>query len=224
MELSISMEQLKWLMETAAKTGAQAAIAALKDDKQTIQRLGNDVKQIVTAAALQGVDELEHAKKVAHKKESSKIMDRRLYDTRLLLKHYQELKLHFENAVFEFDAAQVEAESKPGAIWEILNRRSSDDAVFVESIRKSAMRTMIIIQHIDNNLQIYEILCERSNMENKKRQYRILHARYIDEAPMTIAAIAEQEHINRRTAEKDLDAAIAVMTGLLFGVDAIKMQ
>ena len=72
----------------------------------------------MTAAALQGVDELEKAKTLAHKKESSKVMDRRLYNTRLLLKHYRELKLHFENAVFEFDAKQMEAESEPGACHE----------------------------------------------------------------------------------------------------------
>lgn len=224
MELSISMEQLSWLVETAARTGAQAALAVLKEDDQAFQKLGDDVKQIVTAAALQGVDELERAKTLAHKKESSKVMDRRLYNTRLLLKHYRELKLHFENAVFEFDAKQIEAESEPGAIWEILNRRSSSEEVYVESIRKSAMRTALIIQHIDLNLRIYSILCDTSNMESEKRQYRILSARYLSDTPMSIAAIAEQEHIHRRTAEKDLDSAIAVMTGLIFGVEGIKTK
>jgi len=222
--MELSMEQLSQLVQIAANTGAKAAFAVLDGNGEAFHKLESSVTQIVTAAALQGLEQLDKEKAVVRKKESSKLMDRRLYNTRLLLKHYRDLKIHFESAVFEFDAKQAEAESTPGEIWKILNRSAASEEVYIESIRKSAMRTMIIIQHIDRILDIYAAVCEKSNMESEKRQYRILSARYLEDVPSPINEIAEREHIHRRTAEKDLDAAIASVTALIFGIDAIKTQ
>ena len=221
--MELSMEQLSQLVQIAADTGAQAALAALGDgSSRTFQKLSASVTQIVTAAALQGVKDLDKEKADVRRKASEKVMDKRLYNTRLLLKHYRDLKIHFENAVFEFDTKQAAAESTPGEIWKILNNTATNEEVYIESIRKSAMRTMIIIQHIDRILGIYEAVCDKSGLESEKRQYRILTARYLDEHQSSIAEIADREHIHRRTAEKDLDAAIASVTALIFGVDAIK--
>ena len=222
--MELSMERLSQLVQIAADTGAKAALAVLDGNSEAIQKLCSSITQIVVAAALQGVEEIEREKEAVRTKEQTKLHDRRLRNMRLLLKHYRELKLHFENAIYEFDASRFSSEYAEGAIWEIMNERVAKEEVYVESIRASATRTMLIIQHIDNAMLIYDILSERSKMESMRRQYRILNARYIADEPAPISQIAEWEHINKRTAEKDLNEAIAQLAALIFGVDAIIKQ
>ena len=104
----------------------------------------------------------------------------------------------------------------------MLNNSAPSDEIYIESICKSATRTMIILQHLDRMLEIYAAYCDRSPMESIKRQYRVMKARYLDEPQVSMLDIADREHIHKRTAEKDLDAAIENITALIFGIDAIK--
>lgn len=207
---------LEQIIRLAAETGAKAAIAVLEQSGDAA--IKETVEEIARKAAQAGAEALEAEKAAIRKKERGKTMDRRLYNTRLLLKHYRDLKAHFENAVYEFDQEQA---AKPGEIWEIMNRSTGSEEVYIESIKRSAMRTMIIIQHIERITDIYAAYCERSELQSVKRQYRILKMRYLDPKPLPMNEIADIEHVHKRTAERDLDAAIESVTALLFGVDAI---
>ena len=132
------------------------------------------------------------------------------------------LKEHFENAIYTLEEERAVGEMKPGEIWKLLSNSEPDDEIFIESICKSATRTMIILQHLDRMLEIYEAFCEHSSMESLKRQCRVMKARYLEEPQVSMSDIADREHIHKRTAEKDLDAAIESITALIFGIDAIK--
>ena len=210
--MELSMEQLQALVQLAAQTGVQATLAVISGDQDSIVR----------NAAKAGADALRREQAIIRKQERSRTIDRRLHNTRLLLKNYRMLKQHFENAVYTFEEEQTSGEMKPGDIWKLLNKSAPTEEIYIEAICKSATRTMIILQHLERMLDIYAAFCERSPMESIKRQQRILKARYLDEPQISMVEIAEREHIHKRTAEKDLDAAIESVTALIFGIDAIK--
>ena len=210
--MELTMEQLEWLVQLAANTGAQAAYAYLAGDQGSVVR----------DAARKGADALKREQTAIRKRERSAHIDKRLHNTRLLLKNYRKLKEHFENAIYTLEEERAVGEMKPGEIWKLLSNSEPDDEIFIESICKSATRTMIILQHLDRMLEIYEAFCEHSSMESLKRQCRVMKARYLEEPQVSMSDIADREHIHKRTAEKDLDAAIESITALIFGIDAIK--
>jgi len=113
-------------------------------------------------------------------------------------------------------------EDEPGYLFKLLTNETGSNEIYIESIQKSATRTMITLQHLDRMLDIYAAMCDRSPMESVKRQYRVMKARYLEEPQVSMSDIADREHIHKRTAEKDLDAAIECITALIFGIDAIK--
>lgn len=210
--MELSKQQLEQLIQLAANTGAQAAYAVLAGDQGSVVR----------DAARRGAEALRKEQAAIRKRESTRNIDKRLHNTRLLLKNYRMLKEHFENAIYTLEEERAVGELKPGDIWRLLNNSTPNDEIFIESICKSATRTMIILQHLDKMLEIYAAFCDRSQMESVKRQYRVLKARYLDEPQISMMEIADREHIHKRTAEKDLDAAIEGVTALIFGIDAIK--
>ena len=210
--MELSMEQLQALVQLAARTGVEATLSVLSGDQESIVR----------NAAKAGAEALRREQAAIRKQERSRTIDRRLHNTRLLLKNYRMLKEHFQNAVFTFEEEQMSDEYKPGDIWKLLNKSASSEEIYIEAICKSATRTMIILQHLDRMLGIYEAFCEKSQMDSVKRQYRILKARYLDDIQLPMLEIAEREHVHKRTAERDLDSAIESVTALIFGIDAIK--
>ena len=210
--MELSMEQLQALVQLAARTGVEATLAVISGDQESIVR----------DAARAGADALRREQAAIRKQERSKTIDRRLHNTRLLLKNYRMLKQHFQNAVYTFEEEQAVGDMKPGDIWKLLNKTAPTEEIYIEAICKSATRTMIILQHLDRMLDIYAAFCDKSNMDSVKRQYRILKARYLDETQIPMTEIAEREHVHKRTAEKDLDSAIESVTALIFGIDAIK--
>ena len=48
-----------------------------------------------------------------------------------------------------------------------------------------------------------------------------MRAMYIDETPTTAQAIADREKIDKRTVYRDIDAATACLTSLLYGADGL---
>lgn len=209
--MELTAEQLRWIVELTAKTAVEA----------TLQTLEGNVADVVRNACKAGADALLKEQTTIRKRERARSMDKRLHNTRLLLKNYRLLKEHFKSAVYKFEEEQSADELKPGDIWRLLNDNAPEE-VYIESICKSATRTMIILQHIDKMLGIYEAYCESSSMQSAQRQYRILKAYYLQEPQVSMADIADAEHVHRRTAERDLDAAIEGLTALIFGIDSIK--
>jgi len=145
--------------------------------------------------------------------------DRRLRNTRLLLKNYRALKKHVQGAVFNAKQAKESAID----ILDGLDEYCFDDNLYIESIKRSQQRTFIILQHIDEMLKYFRIYCEQSGREEEMRWYRIIMKTYIDEERKTAEQIAEEEHIERRTVYKNINAAIKPLSALIFGIDSLKL-
>jgi hypothetical protein len=145
--------------------------------------------------------------------------DRRLRNTRLLLKNYRTLKQHAQGAVFNAKKAKENAVD----ILDGLDSFQFDDNLYIESIKRSQQRTIIILRHIDEMMKYYRIACEESGREDEMRCYRIIMGTYIDDEKKTAEEIAEIENIERRTVYKNINTAMKPLSALIFGVDSIKL-
>lgn len=146
--------------------------------------------------------------------------DRRLHNTRLLLKNYRLFKRHAEGAIYNVRQAQESAID----ILDGLDDYSFNDGLYIESIKQSQQRTLIILSHIEQMLRFYRIDCEQNGNEEDIRRYKVVMATYIDEPKKSALEIAGTFGIERRTVYKDIDAAIKPLTMLFFGIDSIKIN
>jgi hypothetical protein len=149
--------------------------------------------------------------------------DRRLRNTKLLLKNYQILLLHCENAIFT--RKQYRAYTRRRSVIDILDQLDSEDdkQMYIESIKKSTQRTAIIISHVKNMLWILQTLDERQRYKDVPSRYEVLKHLYIDK-DKTHEELAEMFNTSVKTIQRRKDEAIRVLSGLIFGIDNLKMR
>lgn len=205
--------------EIIKKTVEQTIMAAMPVfEKMLKQATDAATKTGARAGAKSAIDTIE--------KERKKLMrewyDRRLRNTKLLLQNYRPLMEHYENAIYDAASLDEEADLTASEIMELMSQYVYDNDLYVESIKKSAARTHIIMEHLNKMLGIYETYCEKSTRKDYKRHWRVVKSLYLDPAPATAEQIAKAEYINERTVYKDVDAACEVLTALIFGIDGMK--
>lgn len=168
--------------------------------------------QIIEIAAKHGAEAaLEwHAKQ--QQKQKKFRHDKRLRNTRLLLKHYPLLKEHCEKSVY----VDIETANAIDILDDVDNY---DGKTYIEAIKRSVARTNIIIRHIDTMLSIYEIYCQKSRQVEDMRRFRILKAKYFEGIDMSV--IMQNEGIEERTYYRDMRDAVNKLGSLIFGIDSL---
>lgn len=149
--------------------------------------------------------------------ERNKMKDRRHRNTKLLLENYRDFKMHSQKAVFA-----VEQATNAIDILELMWDPSHHSEAVIESIKKNAVKTKIIMAHVDAMLSVYQKLCQDSSDPADMRKYDTLVFRYISDTPMTCKEIAEVNHLEIRTVYRDLEEAIQKMECLIFGLDVME--
>lgn len=174
------------------------------------------VAEIVKLAAKAGADAaIEHINQ-QKKREKKERVDRRLHNTKLLLRHYKSFKNHIENAVFEeIEDARDTLEEIEELMWE----PSVTSDMIVESILKNLARTKIIVEHTERMINCYRDMCKSDPVHI--RHFNVIYDMYISEHEYTPAEVAEKYHIDKRTIYKDVNAACKTLSMLLFGIDGI---
>ncbi len=172
------------------------------------------------AAGVQAADERMEANRQRERKGR---YDRRLHNTRLLLKSYRAFRHHALGAVSS--GGQVNGVKENAVdILDSLDDVRIDDTLYIESIKRSRQRTQIILEHIDEMLRYWRIDCEQSGKDEALRRYRIIMDTYIRDDPVPAEELAEREHIERRTVYKDIKAAMRPLSALIFGIDGIRQE
>ena len=186
------------------------------DEKRIIT--DEELTEIVKVAAKAGADAAMEHFKAEKLKEKRNRKDRRLHNTKLLIRHYRTFKEYVNNAVFEREESNEDA---LGAIEELMWEPRVTADMVVESIKRSAARTQIIINHIDGMINVYQDMCQKSNSEMKIRRSKVLYDMYISDTVYSKEQIAEMYFNDKRTVYKDIDAACKELSVLLFGIDSI---
>lgn len=180
-----------------------------REDLAAMQR---EAAQIGARTAL---ERLEEEKKKLH----SKAADRRLHNTKLLLRNYRMLKDNSENSIF--GKSQME-ESAADILCSMMNLY--DDEVIVDAIKRSATRTAIMVTHIDTMIGLYQVYCEKSASDLDMRRYEVIYDMYIAEETLSVKQIAKKQNMSRESVYTDIKIAIERLSALLFGVDGLSAQ
>lgn len=189
-----------------------------KKKEETTSLLPGQLKEICERAAAIGAREALKIFEQERKKEYSGRSDRRLRNTKLLLRNYHMLKEHAENSVF--GRTQMEESA-----MDVLESMMSiyDNEVIIESIKRSATRTSIIVSHIETMFDLYRSYCEHTTTrEVDMRRYEVAWDMYMAEETLSVKELAKKYNISRDSVYSDLRMATERLTALIFGVDGLK--
>lgn len=193
-----------------------------------IQQSG-EIEQIIEKTAKLTAEKIYAKMRSDNAKEQDSLFDKRLYNTKLLLEHYRLFKEHAENAVFELtrlDEAELTAIEIMDSMWQSAGPGRGEIAI--ESIAKSALRTEIVIRHIDEMLGIYEAYCYRSGKPENERRWDIINTMYIKPLQGNktktelYEELAQKHFISDRQVKYDINMALEQITALLFGIDGVR--
>lgn len=169
------------------------------------------VKMAAEVAAAKAIETVEKERVKSRKQRK----DWRLRNTRLLLEHYQEFKLHAENSFYDIQKAIESANQEAATYTEEISTKKD---LYVKSIMLSAGRTGTLMEHVNQMLNLYCLQCQNSSTE-KQRRFRIIEKRYLGYKDKSIQDIAKEENIDKSTIYRDIEAAINDLSILIFGID-----
>lgn len=165
------------------------------------------IAKIAAEAATKAALEIYTKEKEKEKKQRA---DRRLRDTKRLMKNYREIKIHAEDAI----ASLAEVQDEDFDFF----KGMVEDRVDVSAIVRSKAKSAIMLAHIDAMIQAYQVISYGSKKPEDARRYRVLEMMCMYDEIIPIKDIAERESIDDRTVYKDFDIACEKMSALLFGV------
>lgn len=142
----------------------------------------------------------------------------RYHNTELLLKNYLSLVDHFE-----------QAKDKASDIFNLteLDLDLDDDDVMIQSIKRSRMKTMVMIAHIEHCL---DMLKERMTGKGQLDKYTAIDCLYLDRARRDIEfgelvrVVAEELHCTDRSVYRWRNEMVRELSVLLFGVDGLRLD
>lgn len=214
----------KEVLEIVTKAAEQAAAATAEAMRKAF---GQETQAAIDAATAEaarvgaeiGAQASAKAIEKDRKRRRDERTDRRLHNTKLLLRNYSSLAENCAKAVYDA-GSEVTGEEGVEEIIEKLDE-ALDEGIEVQSIMKSAARTQLIIDHLNRMLSVYKAHCMSGNRPEEQRRYRVIEALFLSKPPLSPAAVAEREKIDKRTVYKDIDAACQTLSVLFFGIDGM---
>lgn len=177
--------------------------------KITHPKLMEQVAKIAAETAVSAA--MDYMEKEKEKQDAAR-RDRRLRNTKILLRNYRSFKLHCADIKLEIDQLN-----------ELIDLDDLDTDVFaVEAIRKSKERTLAMVKFIDQMMKVYEFICEQSGREEDLRRFQVIYKLYISHERKSVEDIAECHNVVARTVHRDVNEAVKTLSSLVFGVDGIR--
>ena len=222
-EMEIRPETVEEILQPHTKDLIQEQ-AQLKEEKARSNKIisftDTELREIYENAAIIGAKEALRTFEEKRKKEYSQRADKRLRNTKLLLRNYHMLKEHAEKTVFGRTQMNESALDILESMMSIYN-----DEVIIQSIKNSATRTAIIVSHVETMFGLYYSYCERSvNIVIDLRRYNVIWDMYMARDIMSVKEIADKQNISRDSVYSDLRIGIERLTALIFGVDGLNVR
>lgn len=134
-----------------------------------------------------------------------------LHNTRLLLKNYDKIKKSIESSIDELVTSTVEYDIDFSDVTDI-----DGDRLYIDSIRRSKARSIIIISHIDNALNVMKIEKEKSGMKEK---YDVFYSCTFEK--MSHEEASQTYNTSLATVSRWIKELTKEMSIYIFGVDGI---
>lgn len=189
----------------------------MKDHVEFVALTKEEVEQMIAKAALAGASVAAETLEKAHQKEQKELKDRRLHNTRLLLRNYRMLRESCSKAIYQKEHSEKSTEE---VIEDLMSMRASD-GVIVNSIKESAERTGIIISHVDRMLDVFRMYCGKCG-EKETRQYKVIKSMYITKEGSSAAELAKKFGVSKVTIYDDIKTAEERLSALFFGINGLR--
>lgn len=161
-----------------------------------------NAEEIAKMAAKEAIK--EHAKEI-QKSKRIKVFQ----NTKKLMENYNRICQSVEEGVAELD--DMDNGEELGEF--------TDEDIFVRSILRSKLRSIVMIAHIDKCLQLLE---NEEYRKNTPEKYLAFKYYYLDN--MTYANIAEIYGYGERTARRWITELTGILSTYLFGADSIMLD
>lgn len=159
--------------------------------------------QIAKQAAQEAVKELKASIDREHR---AKIFQ----NTKYLMENYSRIKDSVEQGVSS--ARELEPDTYN------IDFEGELDEIFVESIRRGKVRSVVMLAHIDKCLVLLQRDQERKNTPEKYLAFKYF---YLD--GMSYESIAEVYGYNERTARRWINEMIRILGVYLYGIDGLRL-
>lgn len=173
----------------------------------SIKKQAVNIQDVAKAAAIEAL-------RLQRNEERQRIRKNRYHNTELLLKNYLRLVDHKENA-------------KERAS-DILDLEELDiDEVIIQSIKRSRVRTVVMINQIETCV---EILKARQEAKGQGEKYEVIFRLYMDEARRDIEwgeriqMVAEELYCSEASIRRWKNEMVRELSVLLFGVDGLQLE
>ena len=144
-------------------------------------------------------EEEEKASKRSHKAIHAKM-------ARILAK-YKDLCMVVENDNVSPTVEEVE-QYRDDYLRGLMENREDNVQKILDEDQARRVRNYVQLKDINRAIELYEVSCNNSSSEEKKRQFRSLKHRYLEDNEWTVTEIAESEGVVERTVQRDLWTAI----------------
>ena len=187
----------------------------------------NLINTIIQKTATATANSIYRKLREEREREKENMFDKRRYNTKLLLEHYRLFKEHAEYSIFDVSTFDEEQMNVIDILDSMLQTAVGKGEIAVESIKNSAMRTNIILNHINAMLEVYEAMCHNACKPEAERKWDALNTIYIKPFPEGMTKmdlyedLAERYFVSDRQIRRDIEDAIISLTALMFGVDGI---
>ena len=178
-----------------------------KELEEVVKKVLKELKSDIVKEALKEfkVEEIEKGRK------------RALHNTKLLLRNYNSLKSHVEKSICSLSDIEKERLEELEEIKLVYYEEG--DEVYLSSIRRSRVRTLLMISHVEKAL---EELKEKTLRDNTYEHYRALEMYYIEEK--SYEKIQDELMCSKNTPLRWINSMVKELSVLLFGLDGIKLD
>lgn len=146
-----------------------------------------------------------------YKKEQEKNRKRTaLHNAKLLMSNYNILKMNVEEGIS--DISQVDFTS-------LKDIYSDEDVLYIESIRRSKIRSLIMITHIEKCLELLKADLEKKDELDK---YKVFIEVLVEQK--THEDVAEANHIVPMTVYRWVNELLRKLSVYLFGIDSLTLK
>ncbi len=142
--------------------------------------------------------------------------DWKLHNTKLLLKHYRDLKDRCESGVY--DSRMLDQRTQFEQIEAMMLGR--DDDIILDSTYRSILRTRTLVADVDAMMEAWKKDVEHGD-EVARRRYHVIYFAFICNPRMTTGQLSEKYGVSCRTIQTDIREAIEQLSAKYFGSDGI---
>lgn len=146
--------------------------------------------------------------------------------TKTLIKKYRSFREMADKSICDVVAAEESCDDADFSevVSQLMEYGVNKRELEIVSNKKRVSRTKTMLQHVDIMLEAYRLRCEKAENQDERRRYRVIHALYISDHPVSVSDLAEAEHIGITTLYDTVNKAVQDLAVLIFGVDGVRIQ